>query len=163
MAIFRETTKINDDICKEVIRNYLQFDKKTLEFSFNEESLIRNGWIYAAVDGSFLEEDEVSRIISLSKKSQFFCLNLDRLFNISPYEIIVYKFDNNLEDWKTILSPDEEYTLWSSLLFNMDNLFIIKPWSSGYNLLFAGEENIVRNICTDNYWLFNKKYPIYPL
>jgi len=97
------------------------------------------------------------------KKAQFFCLNLDRLFNISPYEIIAYKFDNNLEDWKTILSPDEEYTLWSSLLFNMDNLLIIKPWSSGYNLLISGEENIVRNICTDNYWLFNKKYPIYPL
>ena len=48
--------------------------QKTLEFSFNEESLIRNGWINAAIDGSFLEEDEVSRIMSLSKKSTIFLL-----------------------------------------------------------------------------------------
>ena len=62
-----------------------------------------------------------------------------------------------------ILSPCEEYTLWDSLLFNIDNLIIIKPWSAGYNTLITGEESVVRTICQDDHWLFNKKYPIYPL
>jgi|GEM_PF-6109403 len=39
MEIFRESTKINDNICKEVIRSYLQFDKKHLSFLLMKRAL----------------------------------------------------------------------------------------------------------------------------
>lgn len=162
MAISKEENAFHCIEYKEKIMKFLQFDEKTLEFSFNEEMIIKNKWIYAAIDGSFLEKYEIHRIISLSRIEYFLCLNLDTLFGICPNDLIIYKFNNNLEDWIKILSPCKEYTLWNSLLFNMDNLIIIKPWSSGYNTLIAGEESVVRNICRDDYWMFNKKYPIYP-
>ena len=111
----------------------------------------------------FRLKDEINRIISISKVNNFFCLNLDGLFNESSNKLTIYRFNNQVEDWMKILSPSGEYTLWDSLLFNNDNMIIIKPWSAGYNTLIAGEESVVRRICQDEHWLFNKKHPIYPL
>ena len=162
MLILKELN-VHEVLDKEKIIRFLQFDKKTLEYSFNEEEIIKNRWIYTAIDGSFLEEDEINRIISISKVNNFFCLNLNGLFNESSNKLTIYRFNNQVEDWIKILSPSEEYTLWDSLLFNNDNIIIIKPWSAGYNTLIAGEESVVRSICQDEHWLFNKKHPIYPL
>ena len=72
MSIFKELN-VHEVVNKEKIIRFLQFDKKTLEYSFNEEEIIKNKWIYAAIDGSFLEEDEINRIISISKVNNFFC------------------------------------------------------------------------------------------
>ena len=126
MSIFKELN-VHEVVDKEKIIRFLQFDRKTLEYFFNEKEIIKNRWIYAAIDGSFLEEDEINRIISLPKVNNFFCLNLDGLFNESSNKLTIYRFNNQVEDWMEILSPCEEYTLWDSLLFNIDNLIIIKP------------------------------------
>jgi hypothetical protein len=126
MSILKEL-KVHEVVDKEKIIRFLQFDRKTLEYFFNEKEIIKNRWIYAAIDGSFLEEDEINRIISLPKVNNFFCLNLDGLFNESSNKLTIYRFNNQVEDWMEILSPCEEYTLWDSLLFNIDNLIIIKP------------------------------------
>ena len=71
MSILKELN-VHEVLDKEKIIRFLQFDKKTLEYSFNEEEIIKNRWIYAAIDGSFLEEDEINRIISISKVNNFF-------------------------------------------------------------------------------------------
>ena len=70
MSIFKELN-VHEVVNKEKIIRFLQFDKKTLEYSFNEEEIIKNKWIYAAIDGSFLEEDEINRSISISKVNNF--------------------------------------------------------------------------------------------
>ena len=126
MSIFKELN-VHEVVDKEKIIRFLQFDRKTLEYFFNEKEIIKNRWIYAAIDGSFLEEDEINRIISLPKVNNFFCLNLDGLFNESSNKLTIYRFNNQVEDWMELLTPCEEYTLWDSLLFNIDNLIIIKP------------------------------------
>ena len=70
MSILKELN-VHEVVDKEKIIRFLQFDKKTLEYSFNEEEIVKIRWIYAAIDGSFLEEDEINRIISLPKVNNF--------------------------------------------------------------------------------------------
>lgn len=53
MSIFKELN-VHEVVDKEKIIRFLQFDKKTLEYSFNEEEIVKIRWIYAAIDGSFL-------------------------------------------------------------------------------------------------------------
>jgi len=70
MPILKELN-VHEVVDKEKIIRFLQIDKKTLEYSFNEEEIVKNRWIYAAMDGSFLEEDEINRIVSISKVNNF--------------------------------------------------------------------------------------------
>ena len=70
MPILKELN-VHKVVDKEKIIRFLQFDKKTLEYSFNEEEIVKNRWIYAAMDGSFLEKDEINRMISISKVNNF--------------------------------------------------------------------------------------------
>lgn len=150
---------------QQYILSFLEIDRNTLEFSFNLSKLKENNWIYAAIDDNNFHQ-EINEIISLKREGikQFVCFNLEQLLiNDSLENSHFYLFDNTEQDWNKILSPFEEYTLWSSAILDINfNLFIIKPWSVGYNLLVAGKEILVRNICDGDGWLTNKKYPIFP-
>ena len=50
MSILKEL-KVHEVVDKEKIIRFLQFDRKTLEYFFNEKEIIKNRWIYAAIDG----------------------------------------------------------------------------------------------------------------
>ncbi|MBH5329081.1 hypothetical protein H9Q10_05290 [Eikenella sp. S3360] len=146
------------------LKGYLKFDEATLEHDFNTAALTQKGWIYAAIDDSMLEDGEIQEITELIEIKHLFCLDLDQLFKPNnAFDFPVHTFRNCQEDWEEILSPSQEYTLWNSLLFDGSQLMIIKPWSAGYNLLIAGKEQTLRQICRSSNWLFNQKYPIFPL
>ena len=144
-----------DDFQQKQMLSFFKINKKTLEFSFDLEKLNEKGWIYAAIDDNNFnkEQGEINKIINSTKEnvSQFICLSLESLWT-----------NNSLEH--TYLSPFNEYTLWNSAIFDINfNIFIIKPWSVGYNLLIAGEERIIKSICHGDGWLINQKYPIFPV
>lgn len=112
--------------------------------------------------------DEIKKIVESTKYfvEKFICVNTEPLLmNNSLDNLNSYLFLNNEKDWQEILSPFNEYTLWNSVIFDINmNIFIIKPWSVGYNLMVAGDLKIVTRICnSNNGWLINKKYPICPI
>ncbi len=158
-----------DDFQQKQMLSFFKINKKTLEFSFDLEKLNEKGWIYAAIDDNNFnkEQGEINKIINSTKEnvSQFICLSLESLWtNNSLENTYFYLFDNTEKDWNEILSPFNEYTLWNSAIFDINfNIFIIKPWSVGYNLLIAGEERIIKSICHGDGWLINQKYPIFPV
>lgn len=159
---------LNDKQINQIL-DMVEFDKNTCEFSFNVNKLKKNGLIYAAIDDNNLncEDGEISKLVNLTKDNilYFLCLDIESLkkqgiMNNSS----LYLFDNTEQDWENILSPFNEYTLWTSAIFDIDfNIFIIKPWSVGYNFLISGKEDIIRKICSGKDWLINDKYPIYPV
>ena len=173
MAINRfNADEIDKDIWDSIL-NLIIFDRKTLEFSFNQKELDLRRWFFCAIDDANFNIDsddsnnEVVKLISLTKEIKtFFCLSLDFLKenrNISSKDDF-YIFENKLTDWLDILSSENEFTLWETLIFHPYGmgLFIIKPWSVGYNLLIAGKPHIIENFSTASNWLLNKKYPICP-
>lgn len=166
MVINKAISDYFDCYKQQHILSLLEIDRETLEFSFNLFKLKENNWIYAAIDDNNFNQ-EINKITNLKKEGikQFVCFDLEQLLiNKSLKDSHFYLFDNMEQDWHRILSPFEEYTLWNSAILDINlNLFIIKPWSVGYNLLVAGKEVLVRNICDGDGWLINQKYPIFPV
>lgn len=164
-----EINKLNQEFISKYYEKILEliiFNPITLEVSFNNKMLLKKKWIYGAINDNNFNTEEIENIIKNTKHvKKFICLNLRSILNFDIKKIgNAYIFSNKKDDWHEILSALNEYTLWESAIFAQDlSIFIIKPWSTGYNLLLAGEENIVKSICNDTEWLINDKYPIIPL
>lgn len=174
MAINRiDIEKLHNDVLNNIL-DLVLFDNKTLEFYFNQNELNSRGWFFCAIDDANFniddDKNEVIQLIHLTKEMEnFICLPLNFLKesrNLSKRDEL-YIFDNKLSDWLEILSFQNEFTLWETLIFNpyKDGLYIIKPWSVGYNLLVAGPAEIIQKFYNNfsNNWLINEKYPIYPI
>lgn len=169
MVINKRISTYFNDNQQNQISKFIEVNKDTFEYSFNLDELNKKKWVYAAIDDNNFnsEKNEIAKIVNLTKDKvqQFACLNLELLKTDALSEnSFFYLFDNTEKDWNEILSPFNEYTLWDSAIFDINfNIFIIKPWSVGYNLLIAGKEEVIKDICSAEEWLINNKYPIFPI
>lgn len=163
--------KLNDFMSLTNIENMLSFlmiNKDDLEIFFNLEKLKEKKWIFVARDDNNFDIDEIKKIVESTQDliENFICVKTEPLFiNQSLKNLDSYLFENTEKDWCEILSWFNEYTLWNSVIFDINmNIFIIKPWSAGYNLMVAGEPQLITKICKrNNGWLINRKYPICPV
>ncbi|WP_037587874.1 hypothetical protein [Stenoxybacter acetivorans] len=167
MVISNRFSNIFEESAQKMILDLFIFNRETTEFSFNENELKKRNWDYAALNSTTFDQEygDFERLIqSTFFNKKYYCLSLDQIKydNYNFENSIVHIFDNIPEDWSEILLAFNEFTLWESVIFNTPpfNLFIIIPWSIGYNLLVGGESKLIRNICSG--WLINEKYPISP-
>lgn len=152
---------------QENMLSFLEINKDDLEISFNMEEIKKKKWIFAARDDNSFDIEEIDKIVELTKYfiDSFICVKTEPLFLNNSKNLDSYLFENNEQDWSEILSPTNEYTLWNSAIFDINmNIFIIKPWSVGYNIMVAGNPELITKICNnEDGWLINEKYPICPV
>lgn len=161
------TTVFSQKEYQEII-SYIKFDSNTQEYCLNSSAVYQNNWEFAAIDDNTIdiETGELDRLLTYTIDSKlFYCINIKDILEIEDLnKLNIFEFNNIKSDWLEILSPYNEYTLWECVLFDKDfTIFIIKPWSAGYNTLICTDIIKLRNICTDAGWIFNDKYPITPM
>ena len=162
----------------EHLLNFLTFTKSTGEFSFNEKWLSENKMTYVAIDDNTIEDYEVNFIIkNTSHLKTFYCIDLTWTHNFFYIENdiekarkelfsgTVYSFLNYEQEWEKILSGFNDYCLYEVAIINYPNpeIFIIKPWSIGYNTMIATAKDWIKEINNICVWKINDKYPINPV
>ncbi|WP_037587876.1 hypothetical protein [Stenoxybacter acetivorans] len=168
MVISKLFSELFTEAVSEEIFRLVNFNISTMEFSFNEIELNERNWVYGALDDSTFDDDDQERLIKkTSFIKKYYCVDLYAIQKkeSSFKNSIVHIFENTDKDWIEILSYRNQYTVWESIIFSHPpfDVFIIKPWSVGYNLLVGGNDELVRSICTSYGWWINEKHPISPV
>ena len=162
----------------EHILDFITYTQSTGEFSFNEKWLNDNKMTYVAIDDNTIENYEVDFIIkNTSHAEKYYCIDLNSshsYFQLKDdiekareelFGATVYSFLNYEKEWEEILSGFNNYCLYEVAIINYPNpeLFIIKPWSVGYNTMIATAHDWIKEINNISVWKINDKYPIYPV